>query len=203
MNKPFSQACENNKQPILEVIEVIFENKHHILEIGSGTGQHAVYFSQMLPHLHWHTSDKKQNHDGINIWTTEYPSRNLHKPINLDVSQRNHWNTLGDQKICFDGIFTANTLHIMSWDDVIAMFEALAILLSSQADFVIYGPFNRNGLFTSESNQKFDHSLKSCNEHMGIRNDVDVFELAENNEFIFLQGYEMPANNRILVFKKL
>jgi len=115
MNKPFSQACENNKQPILAVLQQAFIATKEVVEIGSGTGQHAVYFAQNMPHISWKTSDLLVNQRGINQWLDEFPQANLHRPLTLDLNKP--WPI---EQI--DGIFTANTLHIVSWQLVVKFF---------------------------------------------------------------------------------
>ena len=195
MNKPFSQACENNKYPILAVLKESFKGLRHILEIGSGTGQHAVFFAENLPAIQWYSSDQPQYHQGINAWMDEANLPNLHRPISLNVDDP--W-----PECDVDGVFSANTAHIMSWNSVQNMFSGVGQMLSFPGKFVLYGPFNRNGQFTSEGNARFDVSLRLQDPLMGIRNDEDIFELAKINNLIFMDDIEMPANNRILVFEK-
>ncbi len=194
-HKPYSQACENNKQPILDVIKSYFEAATNVLEIGSGTGQHAVYFAQHLPHLTWQTSDQRDYHDGINAWIDEYPGDNLKRPLELDVTKP--WPIT---QAC--GIFSANTSHIMSWPMVIEFFKGVGRTLESNGYFCLYGPFNFCGEFTSDSNRDFDAHLKQRDPAMGIRDYVDLEELARNAGLFFIEKHAMPANNFILVWQK-
>ncbi|WP_144392224.1 DUF938 domain-containing protein [Pleionea sediminis] len=195
MGKPYSQACENNKQPILDVIKNYFENTDSVLEIGSGTGQHAVYFAEHLPHLTWQTSDKKENHPGINAWIDDYSGDNLLRPIDLDVT--NSWPVTAAK-----GIYSANTAHIMSWPMVESFFSGVGRVLKANGYFCLYGPFNFCGEYTSESNKDFDHYLQSQDPEMGIRDFVDIEEQARKADLFFIEKHTMPANNFLLVWQK-
>ena len=138
MIKPYSAACDNNRQPILEIIEVLFANCKEILEIGSGTGQHAVYFAEKLSHLIWHSSDMQENHAGIELWLNEAHLPNTPPPLILDVT-RPHW-----PELKVDAVFCANTIHIIGWDSVKAMIAGAGKLLPDNGLLVLYGPFNYN-----------------------------------------------------------
>ncbi|WP_210247264.1 DUF938 domain-containing protein [Aliikangiella marina] len=195
--KPFSEACERNKVPILDVITPLLKSCSELLEIGSGSGQHAVYFAEKLPHLIWQTSDRSDNHWAINLWIDEANSKNIKRPFELDVTQ-NHW-----PESKFDAVFTANTAHIMPWEAVVAMIKGVGNLLGKNGLFIIYGPFNYQGQFTSESNARFEMWLKEQAQHQGIR-DFEAFEEQANEVGLELvNDIEMPANNRVLVFSKL
>lgn len=193
--KPFSEACEHNKKPILAVLERLFADVHQVLEVGSGTGQHAVYFADALPHLIWHTSDLPQHHAGIRAWQAEAALPNLKAPIALDVGDA--W---PNQR--FDAIFSANTAHIMSWPQVEQMFRGSGQTLESGGRLVLYGPFNFGGNYTSESNARFDHWLKEMDPNSGIRNFEDLDKLAGSNGLTFMEEIPMPVNNRILVWSR-
>lgn len=194
--KPFSEACERNKQPILDVISPLLETKTSLLEIGSGNGQHAVYFSQEMPHLTWQTSDRLEYHPAINLWIDDATNPNILRPIELDVLE-SVWPTTP-----FDVVFTANTAHIMPWQAVEAMIRGVAKLLTNDGLLIIYGPFNYNGQFTSESNARFELWLKEGGEHQGIRDFKAVDKLANQNGLRLRNDFEMPANNRMLIFAK-
>ena len=200
MTKPFSQACENNKQPILALLKEVFSQTNNVLELGSGSGQHAVYFSQNLTQLTWQTSDLSVNHQGINLWIDESSSTNLQRPIEVDL---NHSWQLPKRLIALDGIYTANTLHIVSWSLVIKFFEGVAEHLAEHGTLCIYGPFNYQGNFTSDSNANFDLWLKARDENSGIRDIEAILELATSADLKLISDNTMPANNRLLVFKKL
>lgn len=200
MNKPFSQACENNKRPILNVLKDAFANTHHVLEIGSGTGQHASFFGQKLPNLTWQTSDLVLNHHGINLWLDETNCTNILKPIEIDLNKP--W-TIPPSNQPIDGLFTANTLHIISWPLVVKFFEGISQNLSVSANVCVYGPFNYEGKFTSESNANFDLWLKDRDINSGIRDIEAILQLAESAGLKLTNDYAMPANNRLLVFVKI
>ena len=195
-NKPYSQACENNKTPILSVIREAFNQPVTVWEIGSGTGQHACYFASELPHLVWQPTDLAENHPGINAWRGEAQLPNLNPPVILDVTSPT-WPCDG-----MDVVFTANTLHIMSWHNVEVLFERFNIYLNPLATVCVYGPFNYNGNYTSESNAHFDQWLKNRDPLSGIRDFEAVLALAENAGLRLIKDNAMPANNRLLVFIK-
>lgn len=196
MTKPFSAACERNREPILAMLRKVLPPSGRVLEIGSGTGQHAVYFGAALPALQWQTSDLPSNHPGIHAWLAEEAPPNVLPPIELDVSA-GPW-PVGP----WDAVFTANTCHIMAWDEVKAMIAGVAKVLQSGGPFCVYGPFNYGGRFTSESNAMFDVSLKAQGEHMGIRNFEDVDREANTNGLVLVEDCAMPANNRLVVWGK-
>ena len=195
MVRPYSDACERNREPILEALRQHFADRRRVLEIGSGTGQHAVHFAAALPHLLWQTSELEPNLAGIRLWVEESSLPNLPPPIALDVT-----GTWPD--IQFDGVFTANTLHIMSWPDVRSLFAALPKVLAADAVLAVYGPFNYNGRFTSPSNASFDEWLKQRSPHSGIRDFAAVDELARSIGFTLIEDRPMPANNRTLVWRR-
>ncbi|MGD9659873.1 MAG: DUF938 domain-containing protein [Porticoccaceae bacterium] len=192
--KPFSQACANNCRPILAILERVFANTTNVLEIGSGTGQHAVYFAPALTHLLWQPSDRSENIAGIHAWLEEFPAANLLKPLTLDVNGR--WPTS-----TFDGFFTANTCHIMPWNAVINLFEGIGRTAQQPATLAIYGPFKYGGKFTTDSNRAFDGWLKTQAPHQGIRDIEDIIGLAEDIGFSLEEDNAMPANNQLLVFR--
>jgi cyclopropane fatty-acyl-phospholipid synthase-like methyltransferase len=197
MDKPFSAAAERNRVPILKVMqEVINSSDRKLLEIGSGTGQHAVYLAPHFPHMIWVTSDLKENHDGIRMWLDESGAPNIIGPGVYQVGL--HDFPKGD----FDVVFTANTFHIMSWKECLSLMDQLGKNLHEGSKVLIYGPFNYNGKFTTESNREFDQSLKTKNPSMGIRNFEEVRDYMKQNGFSIIKDNEMPANNRLLVFRK-
>lgn len=193
--KPYADACDRNREPILEVLRQHFADRRSVLEIGSGTGQHAVHFAAALPWLTWQTSDVDSNLPGIRMWLEESGLSNLPPPIPLDVTGA--WP--GGR---FDAVFTANTLHIMSWPEVCALFASLPQVLTGEALLAVYGPFNYDGRFTSESNASFDVWLKQRSAHSGIRDFAAVDELARSIGFSLVEDRPMPANNRTLVWRR-
>jgi Protein of unknown function (DUF938) len=197
IDKPYSQACENNKTPILAVIRDVFSQAVTVWEIGSGTGQHACYFAGELPHLIWQPTDLAGNLAGINAWHDEAQLANLKQPIVLDVTNP-VWPCGG-----MGAVFTANTLHIMSWQQVELLFGRFQTYLNPMAKACIYGPFNYNGYYTSDSNASFDQWLKSRDPLSGIRDFEAVLELAGRAGLKLMKDNAMPANNRLLVLQKL
>lgn len=196
MTRPFSQACENNKQPILEILTHAFAKQKYVLEIGSGTGQHAVHFAKNLPFITWQTSDLSINHAGINQWIDALPSANIRRPLAIDLADV--------QPIVenIDAMFSANTLHIISWPLVQKFFDLVKSHLAHNGVLCIYGPFNYQGEYTSESNANFDLWLKARDEQSGIRDFEAVYQLATAAGLSLKEDIAMPANNRMLIFKK-
>lgn len=197
MNKPYSESCDQNRDPILAVLQPLFDNCKEVLEIGSGTGQHAVYFAKKMSYLNWHTSDTRENHQGIQRWLNDAALPNTRPPLELDVSH-SEW-----PRIKFDAVFSANTAHIMCWPMVEDFFTGVGYMLGTEGLFVLYGPFNYNGRFTSESNARFDLWLKARDPQSGVRNFEDLNQLANNAGMQLKKDYEMPANNRILCWQKI
>ncbi|MGB1261617.1 MAG: DUF938 domain-containing protein [Cognaticolwellia sp.] len=196
MKKPFSQACENNKPYILSQLINSFRDSKTVLEVGSGTGQHAVHFATNMPWLTWQTSDVALNHQGISQWLNECVATNLHHPLELDLN--NVWPVSN-----IDAIYTANTLHIVSWALVQAFFNGVAQHLNLSGKCVIYGPFNYGGKFTSDSNANFDLWLKDRDSNSGIRDIEAIIKLAKSAGLALDNDHTMPANNRLLVFTKI
>ncbi len=194
--KPFSQACENNKQPILQRISAVFSQPGTILEIGTGTGQHAVHFAQNLPHLTWQPSDHPDNYQLCLPWLTEAGLANINKPLALNVSTPD-WDLPS-----INGVFSSNTAHIMAWPEVDAMFQGVARELQAGEAFCLYGPFNYNNEYTSASNQQFDLYLKKQHPTMGIRDMADLERIGHAGGLRLESDFEMPANNRLLVWRK-
>ena len=197
MNKPYAESCDQNRDPILAVLKKHLALPMTVLEIGSGTGQHGVYFSRALPHLQWQLSDRQENIAGISMWHKDAELCNLKPPIVLDVSERN-WPSLDVQ-----AVFSANTAHIMGWNAVEAMFEGIGKLLPEKGYFLLYGPFNYNGKYTSESNKRFDAWLKTQNPTRGVRDFESLHALAKDNSMVLEEDIPMPENNRILLWKKV
>ncbi|WP_295388553.1 DUF938 domain-containing protein [uncultured Thiodictyon sp.] len=191
--KPFSLACEENQAPIFDIIAPLFAKASRVLEIGSGTGQHAVYFAARLPHLIWQTSDVPAHLPGIRQWLAEAQLPNLPEPLSLDVT--------GDWPAGpFDGIFSANTAHIMGFPEVGLMFQGVGRCLAPGAPFALYGPFSDGGRHTSDSNARFDASLKARDVRMGVR-DLDALRtLADHAGLELRADHPMPVNNRTLVW---
>lgn len=196
--KQFSPACERNKQPILEIIYPLFKDLELVLEIGSGTGQHSVFFAEKMSNITWQTSDLKVNHPSIVEWIEDSQLTNVLKPLELDI------NTFEGAENTFNALFTANTFHIMSLAEVAKVFPLANKIVKKAGVFCIYGPFNYKGEYTSESNKEFDlNFLRQKFPNGGIKNIEDILKFAEQNNFILVEDFAMPSNNRLLYFKKL
>ena len=196
MDKPFAESCAENRAPILAVLQPRLRDCRTLLEIGSGTGQHAVYFASELTHLSWQTSDRADNHPGIRAWLDEARLDNVRRPVRLDV-RKDPW-----PEGPFDAVFSANTAHIMSEPEVEAMFAGVARVLRPGGQFLLYGPFNYHGAYTAPSNARFDVWLKEQDPRMGIRDLAWLQELAKADGMELAEDIEMPVNNRTLVWRK-
>ena len=193
---PFSAACERNKDPILEVLRLRFADRTQVLEIGSGTGQHAVYFAQALGHLTWHPTEQLVYLEDLTERVKLEGPGNLRPPTLLDVRQA-VWPVRG-----VDAMFTANTLHIMSWPEVMALFNGIGTVLAPGGVLCIYGPFRYAGRYTSDSNQEFDRMLQERDPQSGLRDIEAVSLLADQYGLRLDTDFALPANNRLLVFTK-
>ncbi|MGQ0428525.1 MAG: DUF938 domain-containing protein [Gammaproteobacteria bacterium] len=192
---PHSDACERNKGPILELLRREFAGCTHVLEIGSGTGQHAVHFATGLPWLTWQPSDIADSLPGLRRRIQLEGPKNLRAPVLLDVTARS-WGVGA-----VDGVFSANTLHIMHWPQVEAMFANLPAVVQPGAVLAVYGPFRYGGKYTSESNASFDDCLHAQDPGSGIRDFEAVDALAEKAGFMLVADHRMPANNQMLVWQ--
>lgn len=196
MTRPNAPSALRNRNAILEVISDEFQDRKAVLEIGSGTGQHAIFFASHMSWLSWQTSDLAANHHGINAWLEDANLDNVQAPLVLDVEQPLH------TKDKFDAVFSANTAHIMSIAAVECMFSIAGRCLIGGGKFCLYGPFNQNGEFTSDSNREFDANLRSQDPAMGIR-DLEILDgFAEASGLHRTSLYAMPANNMISIWSK-
>jgi SAM-dependent methyltransferase len=191
---PFSEACERNKAPILDVLRSAFAGRTHVLEIGSGTGQHAVHFAAQLTHLTWHPTEQLAYLADLDARVKREGSRNLRPPMLLDVNQ-----SVWPLRMA-DAIFTANTLHIMSWAEVQSMYRGLDAVLSPGGILCVYGPFRYKGRYTSNSNQDFDRMLQERDPKSGLRDIEEVAALAAQYGLQLRSDHDLPANNRLLEF---
>lgn len=198
MEKRYSQACENNKTPILSVLTDKLKAATNVLEIGSGTGQHSVYFAELMDWLTWQTSDMPVNHPSILAWGLEANLPNWQKPYSFTLGV-DGWPENSD----FDAVFSANTAHIMQKDEVRQMMQLIAKNLPSKGLFCQYGPFKFDGEFTSDSNAAFDSRLRSEG-YGGYRDISELKEFAETNvgRLRLLEVIDMPANNHLLFWEK-
>ena len=194
--KPFSEASERNRGPILAVLRRWLAGPARVLEIGSGTGQHAVAFAGALPAVHWQASDRAENLPGIGSWIDTAALPNLPAAIALDVNE-SAWPEAG-----YDCVFSANTAHIMSWPEVEQMFARAAAALRPDGLFLLYGPFSYHGRHTAQSNVRFDASLRAQAAQMGVRDFEAMDACARANGFALVEDNAMPANNRLLVWRR-
>ena len=201
MDRPYAPACDRNREPILAVLRAVFADRRDVLEIGSGTGQHAVFFAAALPWLRWQCSDRADALPGINAWLDEARLPNTPAPVKLDVAV-GPWPRATSESGRFDAVFSANTLHIMGWPDVQAFFAALPSVLADDATVAVYGPFNYNGDYTSVSNCDFDGWLKARDPDSGIRDAEAVDALATAAGLRLERDEAMPANNRCRVWRR-
>ena len=198
MDKYHAESTRRNRTPILEVLKKEIEGSKKLLEIGSGTGQHAVYFSKKLPQILWQTSDRSINHESINYWIKRYNLKNLPLPLDIEigVNEKN----IND---IFDCVFSSNTSHIMSLENVKRLFELVGKVLNKNGKFFLYGPFKINLEFTTRSNEDFHQKLKAENKLMGLRDIEELDKYAIENNMQNHAFYEMPANNYLSIWKKL
>ena len=193
--KDFSEACERNRDPIVAILKRVFADRRRVLEIGSGTGQHAAYFAPALPHLEWQPSDVAANLPSIRAWAAEAAAPNLRQPIELDVDDP-------FPAAQADAVFSANTCHIMSWAQVERLFAGVGALLPQGGMLAVYGPFNYGGKHTSESNARFDASLRRRDPLSGLRDAEAIVSLAARHGMALEEDNTMPANNRFLIFRR-
>lgn len=196
MTKPYAQSCDNNKAPILEVLRGVLTMSCTVWEIGSGTGQHAVHFAAALPHLRWQPTDCVEHLPGMQLWLDEAGLENVMPPLQLDVRDE-PWPCEA-----MEAVFTANTLHIMSWAEVEVLFARLDRYLLPGALLCSYGPFNRDGHYTSESNERFDQWLKARDPLSGIRDLEALVDLAQRAGLALREDHALPANNHLLVWAR-
>ncbi|MEP6897565.1 MAG: DUF938 domain-containing protein [Rhodanobacter sp.] len=194
-SKPHSPSCERNRDSILAVLHEHFADRRRVLEIGSGTGEHAVHFAAALPQLIWQSADRLASLPGIRAWLDEARLPNTPPPLELDVN-----GVWPDMR--FDAVFSANTLHIMAWPEVECLFRRLPEVTTDDAVLVIYGPFNDQGRYSSESNAAFDQWLQARGAHMAIRDVQAVDSLAGTARFELIADVAMPANNRCRIWQR-
>lgn len=195
--KPFSPSCERNQQVILDALKKCLRpTDKYIFEIGSGTGQHAVFLAEHLPNIDWQTSDVAENHAGITMWLKEARLDNVLPPLEYEIGENKFPDTV------VDVAFSANTLHIISETLVEQLIEDLGQSLKPGTRVMFYGPFKYQGEFTSESNADFDLWLKDLDLKRGIRDIETVTASMSAQNFILLKDISMPANNQLLLFTK-
>lgn len=197
--KPYAESAEQNREPILAVIREVFTRPGTVLEVGSGTGQHAVAFAAALPHVTWQTSDQRENHPGIRQWLAEAGLANTREPLAIDTREPG-WEGAITGPV--DGIFSANTVHIMDWPAVEGFFAGAGRLLSAEGTFCLYGPFSRGGEHNAPSNAEFDAFLRQRDGGSGVRDLDDLEALAAHHGLHLAAEHPMPADNRTLVWRR-
>ena len=211
--KPFAPACERNQGPILDVLRTHFAGRRHVLEIGSGTGQHAVHFAAAMPWLHWQCADGPAYLPGIRLWLDEAGLPNTPAPLPLQAVAPHEGVPGGLMPPPplpaqphglpgYDAVFSANTLHIMGWEEVQALFAGLPQVLAGEAVVAVYGPFNRDGTYTSDSNRDFDAWLKARDPRSGVRDLEAIQALAARAGLQPRADIDMPTHNRLLVWQR-
>lgn len=195
-DRPFTEYAARNTAPILEVLRRELADAREVLEIGSGTGQHAVAMATALPHLCWQTSDLAENHAAVNAWIDSVEVTNVRRPLDLDVRRASL------PEATQDAVFSANTAHIMSIDTVRAMFLLVGRVLRNGGRFCLYGPFRQDGMFNATSNAEFHVSLRARDPDMGIRHLEALDEFARDAGLVRRRMYAMPANNHLVVWHK-
>lgn len=196
VDKPFAPACDRNRAPILGVLRGLLADRRSVLEVGSGTGQHAVHFAATLQHLRWQTSDLRANLPGICLWLADAALPNTPAPIALDVAK--DWPVAQ-----YDAVYSANTLHIMRLAEVQAFFGQVGAVVAPGGLVIVYGPFKYLGEHTSASNAAFDVSLRASDPERGVRDFELVDALARAAGLVLLEDRAMPAHNRCLVWQNL
>lgn len=191
-----SDAAERNKQPILEILQEWFADRDDtVLEIGSGTGQHAVHFARHLPAITWQPSDFGRYLPLLREFVARSPLPNLRAPIRLNVDD---FVAVPDVNV----MYSANTLHIMSWDSACRFLRAAGARLPVGGWLIVYGPFRVGGRATSEGNARFDAALRSEDPLMGVRDREQVCFEADRAGLSLQACRAMPANNQLLRFER-
>jgi SAM-dependent methyltransferase len=193
---PFAPASERNKRPILDRLLDILPARGRLLEIGAGTGQHAVFFAPRFPGLQWVTSDRPEVIEGLRLRVEREGPADMPRPLVLDV-ETGPW-----PDGLFQAAYSANTAHIMPWRCVEAMFTGVGRCLADGGCFCLYGPFNKAGAFTAPSNEAFHRSLREQDPAMGLRDLAEIEALALRAGLVAEQRLATPANNFLLVFRR-
>jgi SAM-dependent methyltransferase len=193
---PWSEACERNRHPILDALRGAFDDRRRVLEIGAGTGQHAVHFARALPHLSWQPTDREEWLPALAARIAREGPANIEPPFALDVACT-PW-----PPVSADAVFSANTLHIMAWREIEAFVAGLGGVLPAGGVLAIYGPFRYGGAYTSESNARFDAALRERDPASGVRDAEAVDELAAAVGLELTADLTMPANNQLRLWQR-
>jgi len=195
--KQYAPACERNSDFILEILRPVLKNKNLLLEIGSGTGQHAAYMAPHFPNLRWLPTDLEENLASIEAWRQDSPADNIATPVAFNL-ETGHW----PLENC-DAVLCINTIHIISWKLVVKLFKGVGGVLSAGGIFYVYGPYRYSDRELEPSNQNFDLWLKQRDSGSGIREFEKVNELARENGLALVFDKSMPANNRSICWEKI
>lgn len=199
--RQYAPATQSNRQPILAILKRILAQKADILEIASGTGQHAVYFAQQCPSWHWYPSDQSPIcRDSIRAWSQFLSVDNIHPPLDIDATQP-FWD-IEAQDIQIDAIVNINMIHISSWSACLGLMAGAKRILPPGGILYLYGAFKRDGVHTAPSNEAFDLSLKSRNPEWGVRNLEEVWQVAKSQSLDLQEIIEMPNNNLSVIWRK-
>lgn len=199
---PFSAAADRNKEAIGDALQTVLNRSNTVLEIGSGSGQHAVYLCQRFSHLQWQVTEQSQYLDGLQSAVSVASLDNILSPFELAVGVVND-SSSKKLEANYSIVYSANTAHIMGFDQVPALFTVASQCLDNDGCFALYGPFKENGQHNSDGNRDFDASLRSQDSRMGIRDIEDLVEFASASGLVLADQFSMPANNRILLWQKL
>ena len=202
MTKRYAPATERNREAILAVLHSHLPDQGAVLEIASGTGQHAVFFAQHLTPRYWLPTDMDAtNLASIAVWRQEADVANLLPPRQLDVRDTS-WPIDSDLPAPITAIVNINMLHISPWACCEALFVGAAELLIRGAAVMLYGPYKRDGRHTAPSNETFDEQLRSQDPEWGVRDLEAVVDVAAEQGFACQKVYEMPANNLAVIFER-
>jgi len=200
MYKPIRQPCLRNQDPIMKVLSKYFCESGTVLELACGTAQHAVYCCQHLTHLKWQPTERADNLDSAQLWVEDADLQNLSRPMVLDINQP-EWKVLDGKK--FEYAYCSNLIHFITDESAVKVFSGVSKHLKDNGLFAIYGPINING-FTSDGNANLDAWLKAdIHPKAGIKELESIKKWGSNYGLSLIENESMPANNHILMFKKL
>lgn len=195
-DKQHAPSAARNREPIARVLERILPHPIKVLEIASGSGEHAVYFAEQIPWLSWQPTEREPDRiASIEAWRQESGLSNVAPAMRLDVLQQ-PWPV--DEA---GAIFCSNMIHIAPWEATEGLIRGAAKVLPSGGLLILYGPFREGDRHTAESNRRFDEELKAKDPSWGVRDRFEVEALARGEGLILQELVPMPANNMILVFE--
>lgn len=200
--KKYAPATQRNREPILAVLKEILPSHGTILEIASGTGEHALFFATNFPQLQWIPSDiNPESLLSISAWRQDCKTHNLQPPLRLDMMQTNWQRQLIQSDI--QGVICINMIHISPWQSFLGLMAGATQILPKDGILYFYGPYKIDDKHTAPSNEEFDESLKAQNPDWGVRNLNKVIKIGDKYNFQLEKTVEMPTNNLSLVFRHL